>query len=754
MHIFRDRPLALGACVMALTAVLAQAAPGRLRLVLSAFCLLSSMICVTVGLLKKRLGRIASVCTLCLISAAVAWLGSWFFFSCRTGIFSERVGEELTVEGYVAERLNAAPHQSRFRVELSEIDGERSSGRVLLECDYLSSLQPGEVFRLTGRVRAPENTAAYPEETVLYADGYIGILCCEDSRSCTVYPEPVQTVELLLKKWNLRLCDRLQAVIGGEAGALAGALLLGNRSMLSDDTVLSFRRAGISHILALSGLHVSVLIGVLELLLRLLGLPRRLRAFLIPPAALFYFGLTGCAPSTFRAVVMTCVLYLGLLFLEQYDSFTALCAALMLLLTVTPYAVLDVSLWLSFTAASAIVLFMPAATGLFSGQRWKYRPRWISRLLRTLVTALAVGLFSNAAILPLLALFFGSSSVFSVPATLLLSPLLTLTLVLPALVLLFPAFPPAVFLAENSLRLMLAVAGWFSGIPNGTVLLDGWLQTVLLLLLALSLILCAVLRLRRRGWLMLPLALSVAVLAAGSADVLPRGKGICVTYLREEENEALLLSYGKDAVAVDFSDGSVSIGQSLREALTSARCTELRELVFTHYHSKMSYLIASLSADAQIFALRLPAPINEKEQAIAARLEQEAGLHGISVIYGGGVLALPGAELLACRRTDTEAIEVPVLLMLRINRQIVTYLGAGAAQSDWADIAQNAVLSSDVLIFGRHGTQPGTQQLSLRLPEHAELLLFGSRELMNALPAVPESAQILQEVEYHRFFLK
>ena len=754
MQIFRNRPLALAACVMALSSLLAWLCPGRLRLCLALLALLAALVPVGFLAVRRRLGRRAAVCLLSLLGVFVGMFGSWLGFSVRPGAFASRVGEEITVQGYVTERLNSAPHETRLRVELNEIDGERRSGQVLLECGYLSSLQPGERFRATGLVRAPENTALYPERTVLLSDGYIGILRCEESGDCTVYAGTVRTPALTLRRWNRLLCDRLTQSLGREAGALAGALLLGNRDLLTGDTELQFRRAGISHILALSGMHVSVLIGALELLLRLLRLPRRVRAFLVPPAALLYFGLTGCSPSIFRSVLMTCVLYLGLLFSEQYDSFTALCVALMLILTVTPYAVLDVSLWLSFVAAAGIVLFLPAVAVLFRRPVWRWLPHGLRRLLRGLVTALAVGLFSNAAILPLLALFFGSTSVFSLPATLALTPLLSLTLVLPALVLLLPGLPPLAFLAEHSLRAMLAVAEWFSDIPGGTVPLTGRAQALLLALLAASLLLCAVLRLRRQGWLLLPVALAGAVLLTGHIGTLARGEGTAAVYLRDGENEMLLLSRGADAVAVDVSDGSAATGDLLVAALDEAGCTELRELVFTHYHSGMSHLIASLSAKVRIFSLRLPEPLNQKEAALSARLEQEAALHGIPVCRGGGELPLPGAELLDCRRTDTDAVEVPVLLMLRLGTQVLTYLGSGALQSDWRDVAQNAVLSSDVLIFGCHGPQSGGDAPSVRLPQSPALLLFGSREQAALCQGLPSGAPVVAGVESHRFFLK
>lgn len=757
MDIFRDRPLAFASCVFALTAVLAQKLSGRLKLLLLMICLLSAVLVAALTVRHRRCGRSGSVCLLSLIFAAVALLGSWLFFNCEAERFSRRAGERCAAEGYVLERLDSVQQMSRFCVKLHEINGERTSAQVLLECDYPSALQVGDVFRLTGTVRAPENTELYREKTVLLGNGYIGILRCERFEDCTVMPEQNKTLRIRLAEWNRSLCSRLRQGIGGEEGALAAALLLGNRDALSDGTSLHFQRAGISHLLALSGMHVSVLIGALELLLRKLRMPKQLRAVLIPCAALFYLGLTGCAVSTVRAVLMTCVLYIAFLSQENHDSFTSLCVALILILTVTPYAVLDVSLWMSFAAASAIVLFVPAIQSYFAGASWLvYLPRPLVRLMRGFAVALSVGLFANAAVLLLCAYFFGSVSVFSVPVTLVLSPLLTLALVLSALSTATVRCTPVLYLTRLSLRYMLRIAQAVSDIPNGTVLLDGKTSEVLLLLLGVSLAVCAVVRLRKKGWLIVPLLLSAAVLFAGYADVLPTEAGVCVTYLRQGENEAVLLTEGRTAIAVDCSDGSLAIGNALLQALRQTRCTELKELIFTHCHSKAPYLISSLSAKIKIDSIRLPEPMSDGERAIAARMEQEASVHGIPTRYGDGQLSLPETELLLCHRTgDGNTAETAGLWMLRCRGHMFTYIGSGVWQTDLRQEAQNAACSAEILIFGCHGVTAKPSDSMLRLPGSVRRIIWGSEATAAALSvAGAENAVVVTEVEADRFFLK
>ena len=174
----------------------------------------------------------------------------------------------------------------------------------------------------------------------------------------------------------------------------------------------------------------------------------------------------------------------------------------------------------------------------------------------------------------------------------------------------------------------------------------------------------------------------------------------------------------------------------ISKAVTEARCTELKELVLTHYHSTASTLIASLSQRVKLRVLRLPEPNCEKERAIAARLAQEAELHGVSVVYGGGVTALDSTEILHWERTaHEERIEVPAMIALQIHKKDVLYLAQGAWHSDFAPLANNLAIDAELLILGAHGSgEPPEASFYTRL-HGTEYVIFGSEENYAVCPA-------------------
>ena len=158
-----------------------------------------------------------------------------------------------------------------------------------------------------------------------------------------------------------------------DTAPLAIALVTGDTSGLPYALQTAMSDAGISHIVAVSGMHVTLLLGVVRLLcLR----RRRLTAGVGITVMVFFAAMLGFRPSVTRAVVMNAVLLLAPLLGRENDGPTALCFALLLLLLPNPRAIANVGLQLSFAA----VRLRPRAAHWPSRCRWRRgisgRSRW------------------------------------------------------------------------------------------------------------------------------------------------------------------------------------------------------------------------------------------------------------------------------------------------------------------------------------------------------------------------------------------
>lgn len=179
----------------------------------------------------------------------------------------------------------------------------------------------------------------------------------------------------------------------GENSALPKALLIGDRTGLEEDTTASFRDAGIAHILAISGLHVSLLMGIFHELLRFMGIKPKIRFYLIFFILLVYCRFLNFTASILRAAIMTLVFLYGRTIRRQRDSLTSLAAAFLLIVVLRPLDIMNVGFQLSFLAVLGIIVTGDWLNALFRSHRL-YQNRILRRIALLYTATLSATAFT------------------------------------------------------------------------------------------------------------------------------------------------------------------------------------------------------------------------------------------------------------------------------------------------------------------------------------------------------------------------
>lgn len=204
-------------------------------------------------------------------------------------------------------------------------------------------------------------------------------------------------------------------------GPLVEALVLARKERLRPEIRDAFARAGVAHLLAISGFHVGVVAGLLLLAGGWLGLPHPLRFFMGSLGVWFYVLLIGIPDAALRAAFILSLLAVGRVFRRPVAPMGALGSAFLLFLVADPGALLRVGFQLSFAGAFGLVAWSRPVGG--SLEQW---PALRGR--RVLATGLAAGAAATLATLPLVAWHFGRVSLVGIPVTLLATPLITLAI--------------------------------------------------------------------------------------------------------------------------------------------------------------------------------------------------------------------------------------------------------------------------------------------------------------------------------------
>ena len=442
------------------------------------------------------------------------------------------------IEGRVIEIDRSARDRIRLtldQVRLDRMAPERLPQKVRLSLPegVTATPQPGTRVMLTGHLGPPPGPAepgGFDFRRAAWFESLGAIGYTRDP--VMVAAPPVPGGALRLHRLRMQLSAAMQDRIDGQAGAVASALMTGDRSGISEATNQMMRDSNLFHIISISGLHMGMLAGFVYAALRLLvvagqavsgraaGLPaHKLAAVGAIAAAAGYLWLSGGGVATERAFLMVAVMLGAILADRRALSLRTVALAAALILALAPEALLTPGFQMSFAATVALIVIYPPWLRLGQHLPWYLRP-----LAMLVISSVVAGLATS----PIAAAHFSRMAHYGVLANLLVVPV-TGVLIMPMGPIAAVLAPigldgPALWLMGLGTRWMLAVGEWIAGL-NGAVSYvrqPGPLVLPLLGVGAVVAVLCW-----RRGvpaWRNLGSTCGVGLLAAGFALWLGAGR--------------------------------------------------------------------------------------------------------------------------------------------------------------------------------------------------------------------------------------
>ncbi len=346
-------------------------------------------------------------------------------------------------------------------------------------------------------------------------------------------------------------------------------MAFGFTSGISAEITRMFRSLGVSHLLAVSGLHTSLLAQAMLALFRFLKLPRKASSLLTAGFVLLFVALTGFTPSAVRAGVMSIVLLIGLLFGREPDSLNSLGLALLVITLPNPYAVCDVGLLLSAAATFGILVLYPPMRRA-TADRLKEKGGVFALLARP-VGAVMVTLAATLPTLPVILVVFRNISLISPLSNLLMVPVSSVVTVATCLgaflaVAGVPIMTDAVFwIGKTAARLLLWIGRGLFSLPVVSVDVD---QLFLLVGVpaGLALVFLGYRLLGKRG---------VRIAALWSVIALLGGVVANGVFMKGVATLTVLPSYGATAALVER-DGRTGVVVMGREDASQAAARVLR----------------------------------------------------------------------------------------------------------------------------------------------------------------------------------
>ena len=299
-----------------------------------------------------------------------------------------------------------------YRTEGSIRIGEKDY-TVMCYLDDAENLEPGAL--LSGPFRFKITAPGGMKESTYYQGEGIFLLAYQRDELTVRSGE--QTWKDIPARLRQRMLNILEETLPEDVATFAKALLLGDTSDLDYATKTDFTVSGIRHIVAVSGLHVSILYALTQLLS---FRKRYLSAVLAFPTLFLFAAVTGFTPSVTRACIMSGLMMASSLLNREYDGVTSLSIAGLALLLVNPLVIASVSYQLSFASVAGIFLFAPGIRNwIFSLFGRKKRVPLKQYILRWFAMSVSVTLGATIATVPLCAWYFGVVSLAAVVTNLL-----------------------------------------------------------------------------------------------------------------------------------------------------------------------------------------------------------------------------------------------------------------------------------------------------------------------------------------------
>lgn len=374
----------------------------------------------------------------------------------------------VEVVALVADEPEPSDSSLGLVVVVREVDGGDVQGTAVVRTTRYPSYGYGDLLRLTGELEAPPGDIdgfdyrAYLARQGIYTlmyYPYIEVVATGQG------PQPLQSVYWL----RHRMGEALAASLAEPEASLAQGVLLGLRQGIPASLYEDFRRSGTAHLLAISGLHMAIVAGmVLSFAVWLFGRHRPTYFVLTLVVLWTYALLAGMSPSVVRAAIMASIFLLGAFLGRQRSAITALAFAAAIMVAASPRILWSVSFQLSFAAVAGVIVLTPRL------QEWGQR----TRAPNVMVDGCAYTLGATVAVLPLIGYYFGYVSLVGLPATFLVLFALPGVIVLSALAGLVGLFALPVAQAIGwvgwlLLKYMVSIVHGFAALPYSSLELGG-----------------------------------------------------------------------------------------------------------------------------------------------------------------------------------------------------------------------------------------------------------------------------------------
>lgn len=344
------------------------------------------------------------------------------------GYFNKKIDEQIRVEAVIVSNIEKKEYIDRCTIKIKTINGDNKYSGIKLLLSIKKNkqkLEYGDKIIFDGEYEVPSekrNYGGFDYRQYLKTKGISGMVYTDKIES--IEEEKYNILLININKLRNKIIQNSNYILKENESALLTRILIGNKEGLSKDIIEDFRDSSLSHILAVSGAHVTYIILGISYILSKSKINKRISKVLVIIFLLFFIILTGGTTSVTRACIMAVYILFGGLIYRKSDTISSICLSMFIILAINPYQILDIGFQLSYGGTIGIILFNKI---LFKNTKFiDFKNKIINYIKQILIVTLS----ANLIIIPIIMYHYNTISLTFLISNLLIGPIFGIIVIL------------------------------------------------------------------------------------------------------------------------------------------------------------------------------------------------------------------------------------------------------------------------------------------------------------------------------------
>lgn len=653
--------------------------------------------------------------------------------------FSEKyknIGENLEIVGTVISNPIDKEYKNQYTLKVEKIDENKKYQNTNLQLNVKKekeNLSYGDKIIVKGNFEeasTARNEGGFNYKQYLKTKKIYGIVTVDKKDVKVVNKNNTNIIELLANKVRNSMKGKIEQNITDATSGLLSGMLIGDKSNLPKEIQEDFRNSSLSHILAISGMHVSYVMLGITFLISKMKFSKKISKIITIVILLFFIILTGKTASVERACFMSVYAILASLLHKRANVLASISISILIILIINPYSILDIGLQLSYGGTLGIVLIYPILKKCKKSKKEKAKENKFQKLIQKIkekiLDIIRITVSANLVIFPIILYQYNTMSFTFIISNLLISSIIGIIIIFGlisvfASYIFMPLAKVMFFLTQILLNILAQTAHLCAKLPFSKVYFPTpKIYVIIIYYLFLIYIILAkrnIILVKKISKKIFIIFIIIVIISNLIIKIIP--KAFTISFIDVGQGDSMLISTPKGKRILVDGGGTrdtenFDVGrQTLIPYLLNKGITKLDYIVISHFDSDHATGVAQILGKIDVSSIILTRQLEEND--IYRHILSIAKEKKIKLIYvkEGDVLKIGGIKISIIHPENKLMINNPmnnnsIVCKVEYNSFSMLLTGDIEMEAEELILRKNINLKADVLKVAHHGSKTST----------------------------------------------